>query len=371
MSSKKTVKTKSSNEPQTMEELLKEYGSSVFSLSAGDKVKGKIVSIEPNKVLVDIGTKGEGLIAEKAYQEAETLIKTLHVGDEIEAKVLVPETNDGFTILSMRDAVQKLIWQKIQKYQDDETPIRVKGKSFNLSGVTVELFGNVFGFIPISQLGKITAKNPNSLVGKTFEAKIIDFNESGKKVILSEKEVSEKEEIEKAKKAVKKVKEGEIFDGVVTSVFDFGCFVKFEVKEKSENIPLEGLVHISELSWQKIDSTGKFISPGDKVSVKVISKYGGKLALSIKKVQEDPWEKVQEKYKKDSKVKGEVVKTSNFGAFVSLEPGIEGLVHITKIPPGKKFGKGDKVDVYIEDIDKEKRKISLGLVLTEKPVGYK
>jgi len=130
-------------------------------------------------------------------------------------------------------------------------------------------------------------------------------------------------------------------------------------------------VHISELSWEKVSSPDDVVSQGDKVKVKIVAKRNGKLAFSIKQALEDPWEKVEKKYKKDKRVRADITRVTDFGVFVQLEPGIEGLIHITKIPPGKKLVKGDKVDVYVEDIDKENRKIALGLVLTEKPVGYK
>jgi small subunit ribosomal protein S1 len=134
---------------------------------------------------------------------------------------------------------------------------------------------------------------------------------------------------------------------------------------------LEGLVHISELSWDKIGKPEEIVSVGDNVKVKVIGKKNGKLALSIKQTQKDPWEEAEKRYPKDKKVEGKVVRVSDFGMFVSLEPGVEGLVHITKIPPTKKFEVGDDVNVVIEEIDSKAKKLSLGLVLTAKPVGYK
>jgi ribosomal protein S1 len=138
-----------------------------------------------------------------------------------------------------------------------------------------------------------------------------------------------------------------------------------------KKVPVEGLVHISELSWQKIAKVGDMLSEGDRVNVVVIGVDDGKIALSTKKAESDPWGEVEKKYKTEQKLEGVVVRRSGFGLFVELEPGIEGLVHITKIPPGSEYKKGDKVNVYIEEVNKQERKISLGLVLTSKPVGYK
>lgn len=365
----KVSKTKTS-EPQTMEELLSMYGGQRAIFSVGDIVKGKILSIEPGRVIVDIGGKTEGLIAEKTFKEAQDFIKTLKPGDEIEARVIVRETPEGYTILTLRETLEKKAWEKIEKAESSGKPIEVVGVSVNPSGVTVEVQG-LTGFIPTSQLGKVVAKNPQSLIGKKFEAIVIDFDKSAKKVVLSEREVSEREELEKARKALKEISEGEVYDGVVTSIYDFGCFVRIEAKLKKEKVPLEGLVHISEMAWERVGRPGDLVSEGDEVKVKVISKEKGKLALSMKQAQEDPWDTIEENYKKDSKKEGCVTKVSDFGVFVQLEPGIEGLIHITKIPPGTKLAKGDKVNVYIEEVDVKERRMSLGLVLTEKPVGYK
>jgi len=369
----KKVSKKSSKEPSTMEELLSLYGGSSFSFSVGDKVKGKVLSIEKDRVVVDIGGKSEGLVAEKAYKEAENFIKTLKVGDEVEATVLVPETSDGFTILSLRKAAEESLWKKIEEVSKNSTPISVEAKGATTAGVTVDVFG-MTGFIPTSQLGKEASQNPQALIGKKFEAVVIDFDREVKKLVLSEKEVSEKEELAKAREALKHIKEGEVFEGVVSSVFDFGCFVRINVPvtpKSKEKVDLEGLVHVSEISWEKVTNPHDVVKEGDKVKVKIIGLRNEKLALSIKQTQKDPWQEVLEKYKKDAKVKGKVTKSTDFGVFVQLEPGVEGLVHITKIPPDKKLAKGDEVQVYIEEVDLQTKRISLGLVLTEKPIGYR
>ena len=376
----KTSETKSlprakRGDPQTMEEVLAQYGTGepAIGLSMGDRISGKVVKLEPGRVIVDIGGKGEGLVAEKAYKEAEEFIKTLNEGDEVKAVVLVPETQEGFTILSLRHAAEGATWEKIEKAYDDSETVKVEGVGVNPSGVTVS-FGSLSGFVPMSQIGKKAAKNIQSLVGNRFEVMVIDFDKSAKKVIFSEKEVSEKEELARARGAMKNIKEGEEFEGVVTTIYDFGVFVKIDApigRGKKEKVVLEGLVHVSELSWEKVDNPANVVSEGDKVKVKVIGKKNGKLGFSIKHTQKDPWDDVAKKYRKDKKVKGEVVRSSDFGTFVQLEPGVEGLIHITKIPPDKKLERGQSVDVYVEGSDAKEKRISLGLVLTEKPIGYK
>jgi 4-hydroxy-3-methylbut-2-enyl diphosphate reductase len=372
--SSEKLKKPLNKEPQSMEDLMNTYGGGVKGLEVGDKVKAKVTLIEKDSVILDIGGKTEGLVAGKAYKLAEDFIKTLKVGDEVEGVVLVPESREGYTILSLKQAAAKVVWDKIEKAYRSKSAVEVVGKSVNQAGVLVDVYG-VTGFIPTSQLGKEVSKNLQGLVGTRFEALVIDFDKDLNKVVLSEKEVSEAEEIEKTLKAIKSIKEGDVFDGEVTAVYDFGCFVKIRLpigsgKSKDE-IPVEGLVHISEISYGKVDRVDEVVEIGQKVKVKVIGKDERKLALSIKRVLEDPWIKAEEKYPKDSKVTGKVVKIADFGVFVALEPGVEGLIHRTKIPPAKRFEIGDEINLVVEEIDAKEKKLSLGLILTEKPIGYK
>lgn len=366
-------KTSSGKEPQTMEELMKAYGDGFKSFTLKQKVIGKITYIDNQKVLLDIGGKSEGLVFDKAYKLAEEFIKTLKVGDSVEGVVLVPETRDGYTVLSLKQAAQKLAWGRIEKAYQDKIPLIVHGKMVNQAGVLVEVDG-ITGFIPTSQLGKEVAKNPNSLVDHKFSAIIIDFDRDVNKVVMSEKEVSEAEELGRERDAFKLVKEGEMYDGIVTTIYDFGCFVKIDLpgsKKKTDSVAVEGLVHISEISYGKVGKAEDFVSIGQKVKVKVIGKKQDKLAFSIKQTLEDPWIEAVKKYPKESKVEGKVAKITDFGVFVVLEPGIEGLIHMTKIPPTKKFEVGDEVTCIVEEIDSKAKKLSLGLVLTVKPIGYK
>jgi ribosomal protein S1 len=354
-----------------MEALLVKYGGGVKALERGQKIQGKIISKSSKRLVLNINRKSEGLVAEKAFNEARDYIKGLKVGDKITTSVIIPETTDGYTILSLREAKQDAAWEKLLKTRKEKGQIIVLGKSVTSAGAIVE-FEGLIGFIPNSQLGKEVLKNPKELIGEHFKAKILEADRDNKKIVLSEKEVSEAEDIKLIKKAIKKIKEGEIYQGRISAVMDFGCFISILVAvDKKSKISVEGLVHISELSWDKIEDIREVYKEGDKVKVKVIGKDKGKLALSTKQAQEDPWDKIEKKYKVDSKKKGKVIRHSDFGVFVRLEPGVEGLVHITKIPPGTKIERGQEVNVYVEEVDRKNRRLSLGLVLTAKPVGYK
>ena len=371
MTSKRIAVTQtSSKEPTTMEGLLASYQGAIHGFLKGQRIKGKVIAKTPKALVLDIGGKSEGLVTEKAFIEARDYIKTLKVGDEVSTAVLIPEDSNGYVILSLREATQGATWDRLRDAKEHETPISVFGRGAGPSGVTAEVEG-LIGFIPFSQLGKEAMGNPQSLIGKSFKAKVIELDKSSNKVVLSEKAVSEAGEIKLAKEALAKVKEGEVYDGVVTTVANFGCFVRINIKEGKGTIPMEGLVHISELSWSKVDNISDLVSEGDKVKVKVIGTRDGKLSFSIKAARKDPWEEAAKKYPTETKVSGKVTKITDFGVFVEVEPGIEGLIHITNIPPGKKLSLGEETNCYVQEIDTIGKKLSLGLVLTTKPIGYK
>jgi len=234
----------------------------------------------------------------------------------------------------------------------------------------------VRGFIPSSQFGHRFLGKLKELQNRVFKAKVIEVDQEKNRLIFSEKAVSEMALLAQKKKVLKKVKAQGIYEGIVSGIMPFGIFVRVPItiaKSSKEEVFLEGLVHISEVSWEKVNDLNKLFHPGQKVKVKVlnIDEKLAKLNLSIKQLSSDPWLTLVKKYSKDKKAEGEVIRLVSFGAFVQLEPGIEGLIHISKIPADYDIKVGKKVNVYIENIEPEKRRMSLSLVLTEKPVGYK
>ncbi len=362
------MNSKSSSEPKTMAELLASAKSKVKSFSVGQRIEGKVIAKTPKSLILDIGGKSEGIVAEKAFAEARDFIKSLKVGDVVTASVLISESREGAVLLSLREASSSSLWDSLREAQEKGTAVAVFGKNANQAGVTVEVEG-LIGFIPGSQLGKETARNPQGLVGKYFKAKILEINKEESKLVLSEKEVSEAAEIKLSKEILEKIKEVEVYDGEVTTVASFGCFVKLDLGKDKPSV--EGLVHISELSWGRTESIDKVVKIGDKIKVKVLGLKDGKLALSVRQALKNPWEEADKKYKAGENLKGKVVKISDFGMFIEIEPGIEGLVHLTQIPPGAKFTEGQEVNIYVEEIDSKNKKMSLGLVLSSKPIGYK
>ena len=263
ITSKKTAK-----EPTSMAELLAKAGKKLVSFSVGQKIKAKVIAKTPKSLILDIGGKSEGIVAEKAFLEARDYIRGLAIGDSVTASVLVSESREGNVILSLRQAMYDSSWEEMEKARNGREEIVVLAKSVNPSGVVVDAEG-LSGFIPTTQLGKEASKNPQGLVGKYFKAIVLEVDRLQNKLILSEKEVSDAEDIKNVKKILAKVKEGEIYDGEVTTVADFGCFVKIEVSKKAF---VEGLVHISELSWGRVERVSDVVAKGDKVKVRVIGK---------------------------------------------------------------------------------------------------
>lgn len=375
--------TKSSGkQPSTMDELLKQTKYQLRGWKRGDVVEGIVVEKTRGALYLDIGGKSEGMVIDREMKAAKDFIKELKVGDKVEAIITQPENDKGQTLLSLKKAAADYIWKEFEEKLKTGEPIRVTGKEVNKGGLVVETKG-LQGFIPASQFGSKWADKIDQLIGRQVEVKLIEVNREKNRLIFSEREVSEAALLQAQEEALKKVKIGQIFKGKVTGVMPFGLFVKIPIQkahppageagEKTGSTELEGLVHISEIAWQRVEEPKDFYKVGDKVKVKVLAKdkTTGKLSFSIKQLKADPWEEIEKKYPIDTKVKAKVVRLAPFGAFVDLEEGIEGLIHISKIPAEKSLKVGDKVDCYIESIDKEGRRMSLGLVLKEKPVGYK
>lgn len=356
----------------TMAELLARAKNKVQTFTKGQRVMAKVLSKSDSMVVFDIGGKSEGLVKEKGYTDAKEFIEGLKVGDSVLVTILVPESRDGTIVLGLKDAMKDVTWVKLEEAKKLGEAVPVLGKGVGASGFVVDALG-IEGFIPTSQLGHEVAGNPQSLVGKYFKARVMEVDKMSNKVVLSEKEVSEAGNIALLKEAMKKIKEGEVYNGIVTTVAPFGAFVKIEVpvSGKKGKAQVEGLVHVSELSYSRVNLPSDLVKEGDEVKVRVLAAHEGKLALSIKQALKDPWGEVEKKYKSEDKVTGRIVRISDFGAFVELEPGVEGLIHITKIPPTHKLSVGQEVKCTIEEVNMKDKRIALGLVLTSVPVGYK
>lgn len=367
MSNKTDKTSKPSSGELTMEQLLA-HAESMRGFKKFDHVKAEFITSDRRSAHFDVKGKAEAIVIEDHFKEAKDLIKTLKPGDVVDAVVMDPETRDGKILISLRHAAHSKLWGELSEAHKSGEPISVFVQSITDRGVAVNI-GSLSAFVPVTQLTAEHAQNMDSLVGTHFKVQIIELDSSKNRVVLSEKSMFEASDAKKLKDLLEHVETGKVYHGVVTTVTSFGAFVEINIDSEHK---VEGLVHVSEFSWGKTAHPSDMLTEGDDVEVVVISIEGGKLALSMKQAQTDPWELVSQRYPVDSKLKGRVVKQSDFGVFVELEPGVEGLIHMTKIPPATKFTKGQEVMVYVEECDPSARKIGLGVVLTtSKPIGYK
>jgi len=316
----------------------------------GETVEGKIIGNDRYSVYVDLGPIGTGIIFGKEYYAAKNMLKSLKPGDEIKAKILEVDNEEGYIELSLREAKEEKNWEKLQELEHGSETVKIKITGANKGGLLAEFF-NIKGFLPLSQLSiehyprvkdgntAEILKSLQELVGKTLEVKIIDAEPNENKLIFSEKAVTSKE----ISKLLEKYNPGDIVEGKITGLADFGAFIKFPLRE--EDTQTEGLIHISELDWQLIDEVSDVVKVGDIVKAKIIDiSKDGKVSLSLKALKEDPWKGIEKKFKKGDIVKGVVVKINELGAFVEIAPKIRGLVHISqtqsetqKLKQGKEY----------------------------------
>ncbi len=361
----------------SMDELLAKTGYSLKIPKRGDVIKGLVTEVHKRMVLVDVGAKTEGLVIDKEAEAAAGLIETLKPGDEIEVFVKNPENDQGQILLSLRQAADDKRWELFQEWLETNKTVEIKGLETNKGGLIV-LVDGMRGFVPASQFSQEYLGRMDKLVDKSFKAQAIEVDREQNRLIFSEKVVSEAGEIAKKDQALKHVKVGDVLEGIVSGIMPFGVFVTIRIdigesNDESEQGKLEGLIHISEISWEKVDDPNKHYKVGDKVEVQVIGieEDTGKLNLSVKRLKNDPWKEIEKGYAEGTQHKGKVIRLAPFGVFVNFEPGIDGLIHISKMPAGKEFKVGEEVDVYVEMLNKNERRMSLGMVLTEVPVGYK
>lgn len=356
--------TSVSSEPQTMEELLAVTGVISFSLKKGDSLKGTVVSVSSREVLVDIGKKSFGIVAEWELEQVKEYAQKLKPGDKVSAQVMNPENEFGYTILSLRKASMEDRWTQLDGIKTQGDDLEVVGLDTAKGGLLVDWRG-LRGFIPTTQLEGTYASDPASLTGRKIQVKVIEVDKAINRLVLSQKASAMGVTPTYQKEKLEKIKPDDILQGKVSGVAPFGVFVDID--------GIEGLVHISEIAWEKVENLSDMFKVGDKVEVVVIdvNDKEGKLNLSLKRLTPDPWKNILDRYPIDASIKGKVVRQAPYGMFIQLEPGIEGLLHISKFIPGEEPQVGDKIECIVEKIDTARRKISLTLVPKEKPVGYR
>lgn len=334
----------------------------------GELIKARVISANKNEVYLDIAGVATGVVrGRERYDESEQY-KNLNPDDEVEATVLEIENENGEMELSFQYAGRQRAWQSIKEHEKVGTIVPVTIIDANKGGLMVRV-ENTIGFLPVSQLApehypRVPGGDKNrileilkSYVGQKFEAKVIDANEQEDKLILSEKTAWE----ETQKDVINKYKVGDIVEGVVTAITDFGVFVEFSDK-------LEGLIHISEIAWQRIEDPNDFVKVGQQVKAEIIGIQNSKIFLSMKKLIDDPWQHIEEKYTIGQKVSGKVIKVNPFGLFVELDEQIHGLAHISQLSDkpvadlNTVANIGDTMEFYIVSMDPKNHRLGLSLM---------
>lgn len=352
----KVTKKPTAKTPQTMEELLASENFELKAIKRGQVIEGTILAITPVEVLVDIGGKSEGVISGRELGDG---ARELAAGQKILAYVMQSEDDSGRTILSIKRAGGERRWRQLQDEFTSGTPVECRGIETNRGGLVVDLDG-VRGFIPSSQLD---SSNSGSLgIGKHFTAKIIELDRKGNRLVLSQRQMSAEANRKKFEDAAKRFSSGQEISGKVSGIMPYGLFVTLDDG-------IEGLVHISEVSWERVSNLSERFKVGDTVTVKVLNvdPSAGRINLSIKALQADPWKDKIAALKPGDKVKGEVIKLTQFGVFVQIEQGVDGLIRTGKIPEYMVDIKpGQTMDLIVETVDPAQRRISL---LVDEGVG--
>ena len=350
----------------TMDDLLAAADDTIKQMTAGEVVHGTILSVKKHEVLIDLGPLGVGLVPRREVGFS----KNYKEGDEVTASVVDTELDNGYSLLSLRKAAKDRGWDEVRQKMDDGEVITISPYDANRGGLLVEYEG-VRGFLPVSQLSaehypRVGSSDKdeilqrlNGLVGKEMQVRVLDVDRRANKLIFSEKEAIKEGLAER----FEKLAIGDTVKGVVTGVVDFGVFVNVE--------GIEGLIHISEISWERVNNPSDYVKVGQTVEAKIIAIDKERLSLSMKQLTKDPWLDEVEQFKPGDTVEGTVTRITPFGAFVQLSPAVEALVHVSELggdgtDPEKVFTLNELKEFVVLDIDKDNRKISLSLTGAKK-----
>jgi small subunit ribosomal protein S1 len=341
------------------------YAATMVSFEEGDVVKGKVVRIDKDEVLVDIGYKAEGVIPsnELSIRKSVDPHEEVELGEEIDALVLTKEDSEGRLILSKKRARFEKAWRRIEVAADSGEPVEGSVIEVVKGGLILDL--GVRGFLPASLVDIRRVHNLDEFMGQTLECKVIELNRSRNNVVLSRRAVLEEERKEVREQILGRLEPGQVVEGKISNIVDFGAFVDLE--------GIDGLIHISELSWSHVNHPSEVVSIGDTVRIKVldIDRDRQRISLGLKQTQEDPWQRVINTHRGGDVLEGTVTKVVAFGAFVEILPGVEGLVHISELAdhhvenPSEVVEPGSKLNVKILEIDEERRRLSLSIKRVE------
>jgi small subunit ribosomal protein S1 len=346
-------------------QLIPDYESTFPEINEGQVVHGTVVRVDKDEVLVDIGYKSEGVIpvAELSIRRSVNPADEVNLGDEIDALVLTKEDAEGRLILSKKRARFELAWKAIELAHEQGEPVEGRVIEVVKGGLILDL--GVRGFLPASLVDIRRVQDLDEFMGKELRSKVIELNRSRNNVVLSRRAVLEDERKEMRQAILDKLQPGDVVEGQISNIVDFGAFVDLD--------GMDGLIHISELSWSHVNHPSEVLEIGQTVTVKVldIDRDRQRISLGLKQTQSDPWQQVLDSYGEGDVVQGRVTKVVTFGAFVEILPGVEGLVHISELAqhhvenPREVVSQGDAVNVKIIEVDADRRRLSLSLKRVE------
>lgn len=355
------------NKTESMADYMDQIDDSMRRLNLGDIVKGRIISITDDALLLDIKFRADGTVKKEDLLEQGNLKDLFTEGDVIDVQIVKMDDGDGNVVLSKKRADKVVVWEELEKTFKSRETISVEIKEAVKGGVLATVKG-VRAFIPASQLSLEFVEDLTPFVGQTVDVHVIEFNQEKNKVILSRKEILKEAASKAREEAFGKIEEGAVLNGTVKRLAKFGAFVDIG--------GVDGLVHISEMSWRRVKDPAEIVQVGDKVEVMVlkIDKETGKIGLKLTTVEENPWDTILDRYEENEVVVGEIVRLAQFGAFVKLEEHVEGLVHISQISedrvdtPSDVLKLGQEVEVLILEIDTDANKIALSIKQVEEEV---
>lgn len=348
----------------SMAELMAKAGDNLQVLTRGQTVEGTIKKLTPKEILMDIGAKGDALVIEFDKQNLENLLSFLKVGDKVKASVISPESEEGFPVLSLRRTLDDIIFQRFEELSRNDSAFDVDVVESTRGGYFAQNKEGIRGFLPASQAS--AREDGQDLVGQRIKVKILEFDQSKKRVLFSQKAM---DYVMNPALLEKLVKKDQIVEGEITVVVPYGLFVALNLGDSK----VEGFIHISEVSYERVEGLSDKFKVGDKVTAQVveIDSANKRVNLSIKRTQKDAFQDVRSKYKLEDKVKGTVLDVKSKGVTLEVEKGIKGLIPSDKIPSGTTYEPNQPIEAEITGFDEKRRVILLSPVLKVVPIGYR
>lgn len=355
-----SLKSSSGQAATSMAELMDKKQPSIKSFKRGEVVTGTVTKLTSSEILVEIGAKTEAVVLEKDRNLLRSLLSTLKVGDSVNVSILNPESDQGNPVVSLRRFMDEKHWGALDKLKKEEQALEVSVTELTKGGFLVSTADGMSGFLPNSQT--ILNDSPASFVGKKMKVHLLEINRPLHKIIFSQKAAFGDEDFKAASDAVRP---GEIVDALVSNTTPFGVFVS--VKN------LEGFIHLSELSWDKIETAENYFKVGEKITAQIlgVDKDAKRVNLSIKRMTKDPFEETAKQFSADKKVLGTIRQISSVGILIDLENGVEGLIKKEKVPPSSNYATGDELECIVSEVDVRRHRVILTPVLKEKPIGYR